>query len=160
MLHFDPLALSKQGSPIYQVVHGLQERYKVPFHFNQDLGLSKRGKKILGRFDFQPRQIFVDKILPHDSPRFRWTLCHEVGHFVLHRKLNPRFISRDAPEFVDTKTELGFIRTARKSELEWIEWQANQFAASLLLPRAIVMRTIVSVQKSIRHSKTWDNLFG
>ena len=149
VLHFNPQALNRLRSPIYEVVTGLKEVYHVPFHFDQDLGYSARGKKILGRFDYQPRQILIDKILPSDSPRFRWTLAHEVGHFVLHRKLNPRMISRDTPQLVDTREELRFIRTARWSELAWVEWQANQFASGLLLPRAIVFTAVFEVQRQL-----------
>ena len=136
-------------SPIYDVVSGLKDRYHVPFHFDQDLGFAATGKKILGRFDFQPRRILIDRVLPHDSPRFRWTLSHEVGHFVLHRKLYPSNISREPQEFIDTKEELRFIRTARRSDLQWIEWQANQFASALLLPRPIVYAAVVSVQQEL-----------
>jgi hypothetical protein len=78
LFHFDPQAFSRRASPIYAVVDGLKDVYHIPFLFDQDLGRSRRGKrvfKILGRFDFKPRQILIDKSLPHDSPRFRWTLC-------------------------------------------------------------------------------------
>jgi Zn-dependent peptidase ImmA (M78 family) len=148
-LHFDSQAFARPRSPIYQIVTGLTQTYGIPFIFNQDLGDSASGKKILGRFDFKPRQILIDKILPYDFPRFRWTLCHEIGHLVLHRKLDPKLISRDKPEFIDTRNELRFLRTAQRSELEWIEWQANQFAAALLLPRPIVHAAVVAVQHQL-----------
>ena len=148
-LHFNPEAFAGQRSPIYEVVTGLKDVYSIPFYFDQDLGYSAAGKKILGRFDFEPRQILIDKILPYDSPRFRWTLCHEVGHLVLHRKLNPRLVSRDAPQFVDTREELRFIRSARWSELKWIEWQANQFASALLLPRPIIHTAVAVIQHEL-----------
>ena len=149
ILHFDSQAFARPRSPIYEIVNGLTKTYNIPFIFNVDLGLSPSGKKILGRFDFKPRQIFVDKILPYDFPRFRWTLCHEIGHLVLHRRLDPKLISRDKPEFIDTRTELRFLRTAQRSELEWIEWQANQFAAALLLPRPIVHAAVVAIQQEL-----------
>jgi len=152
LLHFDPRALTRRVSPIYAVVGGLKDVYHIPFHFDQDLGRSRRGKrvfKIFGRFDFEPRQILIDKSLPHDSPRFRWTLCHEIGHLVLHRKLDPKSISRDAAQLVDTRTELRFIRSARWSELEWIEWQANQFASGMLLPRPIVHVAVATIQQEL-----------
>jgi Zn-dependent peptidase ImmA (M78 family) len=149
VLHFNAQAFKRLTSPIYEVVTGLKDIYHIPFDFGQDLGYSPKGKKILGRFDFQPRHILIDKVLPYDSPRFRWTLCHEVGHFVLHRKLKPKLISRDAPQFIDTRTELRFIRTARWSELNWVEWQANQFASALLLPRPNVLTAVCEVQREL-----------
>jgi len=148
-LHFDPNAFARSSSPIYEIVTGLKNTYHIPFHFDQRLGSSVKGKKILGRFDFQPRRILIDEILPYDSPRFRWTLCHEIGHLVLHRKLDPKLISRDSQGFVDTREELRFIRTARWSDLHWIEWQANQFASALLLPRSIVLEAVFAVQREL-----------
>lgn len=135
ILSFDRHAFARQTSPIYEVIKGFADQYGVKFGFDEDLGISKRKKKILGRFDFSPRTIFVDKRLPYDSPRFRWTLCHEIGHLVLHRKIDLKYVSRQKPQFIDTREQLRFIRTTKRSELEWIEWQANQFASALLLPR-------------------------
>jgi Zn-dependent peptidase ImmA (M78 family) len=149
-LHFDSEALSRSRSPLYEVVSGLRDRYRVRFHLDRNLGYSSKGKKILGRFDFESRQILIDKMSPYDSPRFRWTLCHEIGHLVLHRDLNPKLIPREAPGFVDTRAELRFIRSARWSELEWVEWQANQFASALLLPRAIVHTAVAAVQHQLK----------
>jgi Zn-dependent peptidase ImmA (M78 family) len=146
LLHFDPQAFTRTTSPIYEVVTGLKDTYKIPFSFGQALGYSASGKKIVGRFDFKPRQVLIDELLPYDSPRFRWTLCHEIGHLVLHRKLDPKLISRNRPQFVDTRTELRFIRSARWSDLNWVEWQANQFASAILLPRPIVHIAVAKVQ--------------
>src|SRR6266542_5808418 len=146
VLHFDPHALERPSCPLWDVVNGLKERYHIPFHFYQELGYSSRGKKILGRFDFHPRQVLIDRILPHDSPRFRWTLGHEIGHLVLHRRLDPSRISQDTPSFVDTRTELRFLRSAQWSDLRWIEWQATYFGSALLLPRPVVLAAVIRLQ--------------
>jgi hypothetical protein len=135
---FDPKFPNNQISPIYLVVHGLAGKHQISFRFEQDLGFSPRGRKILGQFEFAQEQLPIDRILQYDSPRFRWTLCHEIGHWVLHRFIDPRAISRDRSVFVDTREQLHF--TAQWSELRWIEWQANQFASSLLLPRPVLQR--------------------
>jgi hypothetical protein len=82
---FDPKFPSNQISPIYAVVHGLAKKHQISFRFRQDLGFSSRGRKILGQSEFAAQQISTDEILSDDSPRFRWTLCHEIGHWVLHR---------------------------------------------------------------------------
>src|SRR5437870_4259624 len=147
--HFDPRALTRKISPLYEVVRGLSEKYHVPFAFDQDLGYSKRKRKILGRFDFRRRQISIDRVLPYDSPRFRWTLSHEIGHLVLHRKLDRKLISLEKPAFVDTRHQLRFVRTVAWSELEWVEWQANQFAAAMLLARSIVHTALSAVQHEL-----------
>jgi Zn-dependent peptidase ImmA (M78 family) len=141
------------------VVHGLAEKHQISFRFEQDLGFSPRGRKILGQFEFAPEQISIDRILQYDSPRFRWTLCHEIGHWVLHRFIDPRTISRDQPAFVDTRQQLQFTEprskfTAQWSELKWIEWQANQFASSLLLPEPILKRALFQVQSDLGVSES------
>ena len=144
--YFDSSAFTRIRSPLYDVVKGLKERHSIPFLFDQDLGYSKNGKKILGRFDFKPRRIKIDRILPYDSPRFRWTLGHELGHFVLHRNIDPQQITIGKPEIVDTRIQLRFARTAQRSELDWVEWQANQFASAILLPQNLVHQAIVKTQ--------------
>jgi len=149
ILHFDPHAFARWTSPIYEIVNGLKEKYRIPFSFDQDLGYTANGNKILGRYDFNPRHIHIDKVLPHDSPRFRWTLCHEIGHFVLHRKCNPREVSRDPLKLSDTRVELRFFRTAQWSDLKWVEWQANQFASALLLPEPSVQKAVVEIQRKL-----------
>jgi Zn-dependent peptidase ImmA (M78 family) len=144
-LRFDPKAFDQSRSPLYLVVKALADTQRLPFLFRQDLGYRVAGRKILGRFDFDPPRILIDRTLSEDSPRFRWTLCHEIGHYVLHRHLDPKLIGDDRP-LVDTRRELFFIRTAAKSDRQWIEWQANKFAAALLLPRPILKRSLVAIQ--------------
>jgi hypothetical protein len=48
VLHFDQRAFTRLRPPIYQVVAGLNDLYHIPFHFDQELGFSARGRKILG----------------------------------------------------------------------------------------------------------------
>lgn len=138
--------------PLDDVVEGFTERYKIPFYFDYDLGIGDGGKKILGRFDFHPRAIFVDRSLRRNGPRFRWTLAHEIGHLVLHRNITKdgECISRE-PRLVDTRTELRYGKKAKYSDLQWIEWQASQFAAAMILPRAALCVQLVRFQKSELH---------
>lgn len=54
------------------------------------------------------------------SPRDRFTLCHELGHYLLHQ---PEFISMargEVPKYCDP------------------EWQANTFAGELMAPYELV----------------------
>lgn len=50
------------------------------------------------------------------KPRDRFTLCHEFGHWLLHQPDRVSFARGDIPKFCDP------------------EWQANVFAAELLIP--------------------------
>ncbi len=147
-LLFDPKALDRSRSSIYSVARGLAENCDLQFVFDQKLGVGPKGGKVLGRFDFAPPRILIDEFLKKDSPRFRWTLCHEIGHYVLHRKIDRRRISRH-DSLIDCRPELFPRRTAGWSDLHWIEWEANQFAGALLLPEPILKRELIRIQTEL-----------
>lgn len=67
------------------------------------------------------RWIFVNDNIPTDSPLFQVIVTHELGHALLHRKENCAFIKN--------KT---LLLTAG------IEREANQFAATLLIPDDLI----------------------
>lgn len=68
----------------------------------------------------------------HMGPRQRFTIAHEIGHLLLHR---------DARLHVDLRYPL--YRDARSSTAEFVtEIEANQFAAELLMPTAMLMQDV------------------
>lgn len=54
------------------------------------------------------------------NPRDRFTLCHEFGHWLLHQPESVNFARGDIPTYCDP------------------EWQANTFAAELMIPYYLV----------------------
>lgn len=69
---------------------------------------------------------FVIHVNDRDAPRRkRFTLAHEIGHYILHRDMIGDGITDDALY----RSPLG----------EWYERQANRFAADTLLPRSLVL---------------------
>ena len=54
------------------------------------------------------------------NPRDRFTLCHELGHFLLHTPERVSFARGDVPAYMDA------------------EWQANTFAAELMAPYELI----------------------
>lgn len=54
------------------------------------------------------------------NPRDRFTLCHEFGHWFLHQPDNISFARGTIPKYCDP------------------EWQANTFAAELMIPYYLV----------------------
>jgi len=67
--------------------------------------------------------------------RKRFTVAHELGHFVLHRNLINS-------EFVDNQETLLRSEQGEGAEFERIEYQANFFAASLLMPKVEVKKLL------------------
>jgi hypothetical protein len=115
-------------------------RVGASFHFDRDLGLNSSGQKILGACYFKPKfAIFVDPSLSRDSERarFRFTLAHELGHLSLHRNLRLDFQSLDATNraIFDGEGELGRGPRVLTTPRDFLEWQANSYAAALLMPR-------------------------
>jgi len=79
-----------------------------------------------------------------DHPnRRRFTIAHEIGHFVLRHHLQGNELVH-----ADRHQEV-IYRSPRASEgLDPIEVQANQFAASLLMPARLVRERVDSLPKS------------
>jgi Zn-dependent peptidase ImmA (M78 family) len=96
---------------------------------------------IHGAIWINQKRIAVDARLdPTNHPakrgRYHYTLAHETGHWRLHRK---HFLRRkDAPTlFGDDHPKPDCVcRSSEKKKP--IEWQADFFAAQLLMPRAMV----------------------
>jgi Zn-dependent peptidase ImmA (M78 family) len=68
------------------------------------------------------------EVHPDLEGRFRFTLAHEVGHWQLHRHVHLRPQVSAQPAFL--------CRTSQSRAR--VEWQADYFAAALLLPRQLV----------------------
>jgi hypothetical protein len=104
---------------------------------------------ILGAIFFDEARIVIDESLdPVENParegRYRFTLAHEGGgHWRLHCRL---FAKNPAqPALFDQPTAPSFI--CRQSQAkEPVEWQADFYAASLLMPRKLVFAA-------------WDEMF-
>lgn len=73
----------------------------------------------------------------HPDVRQRFTLAHEIGHFVLHRSSSDLFIDKGFRFFRDKRSS----KATHRAEI-----QANQFAAALLMPRSEVEREIATKQ--------------
>jgi Zn-dependent peptidase ImmA (M78 family) len=65
----------------------------------------------------------------HPSVRRRFTIAHELGHLLLHRYTTAHADGRLPVRFRDEKSSQGSVRE---------EIEANQFAAELLMPEALV----------------------
>ncbi len=89
---------------------------------------------VLGTIQFDPLVICIDSDKASEIQRIRFTLAHEFGHYFLgHSK---HVLSESCFDSVVDQInvgELGFKDVAR------MEWQANKFASSLLLPRRLVV---------------------
>ncbi|MHC4334457.1 MAG: ImmA/IrrE family metallo-endopeptidase [Planctomycetota bacterium] len=146
---FDEERLDKPGpTALAAIAERLIEDFNIAIDLEADLGGTAGTRhKVVGKFIFKPRTILVDRWLRRGTPRFNFTFAHEIGHLVLHRNLklkkcNPGEIS---DTLRDMRTGKKILRTPR----DWIEWQANRFAAGLLMPRASFRTAIVKKQQEM-----------
>ncbi len=73
--------------------------------------------------------ISVDEGVYQSRPgRYRFTLAHEVGHFILHKELY------DERRFKSTGEWKDFVSQFPEKEYAWFEWQAYEFAGLILVP--------------------------
>jgi Zn-dependent peptidase ImmA (M78 family) len=127
---------------VLDVAFALHSLGKLDLRIGANLGLNALGRRVLGSFDLASNRLCVDAAVGTDGPRFRFVLAHELGHFVLHRKLSLDWSRIDEPASAinDNWRHVGIhvLRRTRSTDRDWLEWQANTFAASLLMPAADV----------------------
>lgn len=104
---------------------------------------------IFGAIFFDKRRIIIDESLdPEGAPskegRYRFTLAHEGGgHWRLHRRL---FVKDPAQVSLFNEPTQPSVVCRSSQAKEPIEWQADFYAACLLMPRKLVMAA-------------WDGMF-
>jgi Zn-dependent peptidase ImmA (M78 family) len=94
-----------------------------------------------GAIWFRSQRVGVDQSLdpvqyPAKRGRYHFTLAHEAGHWQLHRHLYLRALNQPGL-FADTDQKPDYVcRSSEKKKP--VEWQADHFAANLLMPRDLV----------------------
>lgn len=61
------------------------------------------------------------------SNRLRFTIAHEIGHYVLHEKVYSETKFSSVQEWAD------FIQSIPDEDYNWLEWQCHEFAGLLLV---------------------------
>lgn len=106
------------------------------------------------------RVISIDKSVEPGTPRFNFTLAHELGHFLMHRHLLDYIsIWKDFSIIEDGDRELYLNQLTSDNPKTWIEWQANKFAASLLLPRATLPDKVISIQNNLGITRNLGKIY-
>lgn len=79
--------------------------------------------------------IYVDDFIFLNRPaRYRFTLAHEIGHFILHKDLIETIRPKSIADWKD------FILNVDEEVYDWLEWQAYTFAGLLLVPRKFLSK--------------------
>jgi|SRR5271157_3598362 len=85
--------------------------------------------------------------------RLRFSFAHEIGHFVLHEYIYQEFSIDTPEEYYD------FVMNFPEAEYRSFEWQANEFAGSLLVPRNRLLEEIAHCKEMLKERgliHLWD----
>jgi Zn-dependent peptidase ImmA (M78 family) len=92
-------------------------------------------KDVLGATWFDEGLIRVDERILEQEGRYCFTLAHEVGHWILHR---PQIEAEKVAPSLFRNVEGPPAFVCRSSDKPPAEWQADQFAARLMMPERFV----------------------
>lgn len=129
----------KNGKPldVNSLVDYIHSEYKVEIHEIDDLN-------ILGTCDIKNKTIGLNKSI-RGTNRELFILAHELGHFILHQKLSIEQSQYDS--FDDSEYNFRTNKHDLKNPKNWIEWQANCFASSLVVPTELFQYHFFTSQK-------------
>ncbi len=114
-----------------EIVEGLLELDFEVTDLKEVIGIDD----VLGATWFDDKRVCIDSSLEDKEGRFSFTVAHEIGHWQMHRPIIemekvtlPLFAGKPG----ETPKPALVCRTGSKKEPA--EWQADQFAALLLMP--------------------------
>lgn len=82
--------------------------------------------------------IYVDEFIYYQRPtRYRFSLAHEVGHYVFHSDLMAAVHPRNVSEWK------AFVLGIDEEAYGWLEYQAYTFAAAVLMPRSALQKHFI-----------------
>jgi len=82
--------------------------------------------------------------------RLRFSFAHEIGHFVLHQYVYSQL------KFDSPRDLFNFIMNVPESEYNDFEWQANEFAGRLLVPRDSLISEIRNIHEILKEYSLSD----
>ena len=117
---------------LIEIVEGLPVEHVATSFFDEP-----EPERILGAYCFAKRTIYINHETIGAETRERWTLAHEYGHHVLHAACYLQGDLFDQAPKDSLKVHRGKVDPSNR-----MEWQANQFAAHLLLPRELTLAEV------------------
>ena len=111
--------------------HGLRHRDNINIP-SQTLPVCIGESKPIGYCDIKENVIGINKSI-NGTNRELFIIAHEFGHYILHQKLSIGQTLHDL--FEDSEYSFYTDKHDLKNPKQWIEWQANYFSSSFILPK-------------------------
>jgi Zn-dependent peptidase ImmA (M78 family) len=147
-------------TPVAEIIKRLGERTGLLFAI-EDLG-HKGTAKVLGKASFHKKTLYLDTSLDNElKAAFRFTAAHEIGHWVLHRYnyKNWKFQPHNETSGGLQDDDSTLCRLENRTQSDWLEFQANVFAASLVTPREMFIVALKQIQKTIGIDKNIGRIY-
>ena len=101
-------------------------------------------KNLLGGTIIDQKTIEINENLSDHEGRMNFTAAHEVGHIILHVPFYNEKHGKDVSEHkIISRKDGGFEGTKKEPE----EWQADKFAAFLLMPSELIKKAFFNNYK-------------
>lgn len=108
----------------------LEINFSIVLNFEDNLGHDELGFEILGKINLDPPAIFISKKGNENIHRKKFTIAHEAGHIILEHY---NYLSNE--HYAENDIDGGGFDSRNLKDIKRLEWQANYFASSLLLPK-------------------------
>lgn len=132
---------------LYKIIEYLETSHKVKFELNSNLGTDEDYLSVLGVMDAKNKIIKISNTLEENMPRWRFTLAHEIGHYIFHRGFMLKNLVDEHADVINNYAILDF--KASSNTFRKLEWQANMFANSLLMPRSEVFSSLANLVRQL-----------
>lgn len=126
------------------IIDYLKDNYEIKFKYFDD------NTNLLGLCNIKENTIEVNKSL-QGTRRELFVIGHEFGHYILHSKLTIGNTLYDL--FEDSQYNFRTGKHDLVNPKHWIEWQANYFSSSLVLPNAQFLVRVWKCQDSLNRSR-------
>ena len=113
---------------------------------------------ILGGTLIEEKTVQINENISDHEGRMHFTAAHEIGHIILHAPLFKRLNNVDSDQKIISRKDGGFEGERKQPE----EWQADKFAAFLLMPSKLVKKAFYNCYKNpinIRKKKLLEFIF-
>lgn len=115
---------------IDKICEYLENDKHIKLLFDDSLGYDELGFEVLGNISFEPPAITISKIGNGNEHRKKFTIAHELGHLLLDHN---KYLKKEY--YAENDIEEGGYDLINVKEIKKLEWQANFFASSLILPK-------------------------
>lgn len=136
MTRLNPAAEAKEILRQYGITSAPVPVDAIARHMGVEIRYSALDDELSGMIFIKDGHAIIGVNKLHHPNRQRFTIAHELGHFVMHKPLITNEVHVDKQFKVLMRDSNAATGTQR------VEVEANQFAAALLMPEPLVLKAI------------------